>query len=61
VQEAFAYLTENLKAQWLLKPQPLPEPEPRAPLETPEQVVADLGELIQHRPDETVLGEDTES
>jgi hypothetical protein len=61
VEETFAYLTENLTAQWLLKPQPIAEPDPRPPLETPEQVVADLGELIQHRSDETVLGEDTEA
>jgi hypothetical protein len=60
VPETFAYLTENLTAQWMLRPQPIPEPEPRSPLGTPEEVVADLDELIQHRPDETVLGEDVE-
>jgi hypothetical protein len=61
IQETFAFLTEYLTAEWLLRPHPIAEPAPRAPLETPEQVVADLGELIQHRQDETVLGEDMEA
>jgi hypothetical protein len=59
IEECFADLVETLKTKWQLLPKPQPSPEPRSPLETPEQVIADLNELIQHRPDETVLGEDT--
>jgi hypothetical protein len=57
IEECYQDLEASLRNQWTLRPQPIPEPEPRSPLETPEQVVADLGELIQHRSDETVLGE----
>jgi hypothetical protein len=39
--------------------QPASQPAPRSPLETPEQVVDELNEIITPRPDETVLGEDT--
>jgi hypothetical protein len=60
VEEAFQYIDSILRVRWSLRPKPTPLPEPRSPLETPEQVVAELDELIQHRTDETVLGEDTE-
>jgi hypothetical protein len=42
------------------EPAPEPPPTPREPLATPAQVVEDLQETITPRPDETVLGEDTE-
>jgi hypothetical protein len=60
IAECFADLETSLRNQWILLQRPLPTPPPREPLTTPEGVVEDLGELIQHRPDETVLGEDTE-
>jgi|SRR5918999_1037488 hypothetical protein len=59
IEQCFQDVAETLKTQWSLLPKPMPSPEPRSPLETPDQVVEELNELIQHRPDETVLGEDT--
>jgi hypothetical protein len=61
IADCYQDLTTSLWNQWYLRPKAPPEPAPRSPLETPEQVVADLNELIQHRPDETILGEDTEA
>jgi hypothetical protein len=59
IAECFADLETALRNQWSLRPIPIIAPL-REPLMTPEAVVEDAGELIQHRPDETVLGEETE-
>jgi hypothetical protein len=58
VQECFQDLAESLRAQWVLRPQPMPEPPPRQPLRTLEDVVRDLGDPFQPQPDETSLGID---
>jgi hypothetical protein len=60
IAECFADLETALRNQWSLRPIPIIAPPLREPLMTPAEVVEDAGELIQHRPDETVLGEDTE-
>jgi hypothetical protein len=58
LQASYDVAITYLRCQQALAP--VPKPAPRLPLTTPEQVVEDLEELIQHRSDETVLGEDTE-
>jgi hypothetical protein len=58
VRDLFREASARLRSLSIV--QPVPQPASRSPLETPEQVVDELNETIQHRPDETVLGEDTE-
>jgi hypothetical protein len=62
VNHVFKEACARLRSLEIMQPAPEPQPPaPREPLTTPDAVVADLGETIQHRPDETVLGEDTEN
>ena len=58
LEDSFAIAVTYLESLQALAP--VPKPAPRLPLVTPDQVVAELNELIQHRPDETVLGQDRE-